>query len=398
MMAVLKKTLFACVAVLFGLSLGLLLGEAWLRFFTPPWLSRRMGNLNLAWQVQEFGTDAHWSVERSGGRFVRFTPRTQFKMDHYEYNKEAHIDRWGGRVVNGRADWDGEVKVPFLGDSFTFGIGVDDNETFLSLLGAHAPQQFLNLGVPGCALPQQMDILQFRRHDLNNPKLWVFVFYAGNDYFDLLRYYSGGEKKGFTLLEPDSRGLLAVLDNLMFRFPLLGRSYLMVDVEQMLMNRTAKQSEQGGATAWTMVSPNGKKMANSMLLLMDRKNGDVFRREAARLVDRALTRLARLSHEEGFRTIFIVLPDKLQVDPRLLNAKASHFGVDPASLDVELPNRVVDAELEKFNIRYFDVLDCMKGNAGLYYRVDLHFTPSGHAMVARCLQDTLLPAIDKAVK
>src|SRR5205085_4075502 len=123
-----KKIAFASISVLLGLSVAILACEAGLRMATPEWLALRMTEAGLG-NAEGFGSDVGWSIETIHGHFVRFRPNTSFHIKYYEYSTVAHIDQWGGRLIpseSGRKK--GGPKVPFLGDSFGFGIGVSDRE------------------------------------------------------------------------------------------------------------------------------------------------------------------------------------------------------------------------------------------------------------------------------
>src|SRR5215471_15181703 len=149
-----RKLLFGVFGILFGIVAGLFLVEFMLRIFAPKWLVQEMKEWNLARNAESFGSDVGWQVESIDGRFVRFVPGTQFNVRYHEYNHDVHIDEWGGRAVGGPKPTGQKQLVPFMGDSFVFGIGVQDNETFVSLLNSSPDSnyRFINLGVPGSAL------------------------------------------------------------------------------------------------------------------------------------------------------------------------------------------------------------------------------------------------------
>jgi hypothetical protein len=59
----------------------------------------------------------------------------------------------------------GSPTIVLFGDSFTFGVGVEDVETFASRIAMGFPQyRLINLGVPGSALVQQLEILKAAPH------------------------------------------------------------------------------------------------------------------------------------------------------------------------------------------------------------------------------------------
>lgn len=84
----------------------------------------------------------------------------------------------------------------FLGDSFTFGHGVSDEEVFSSLLCKERAVSCLNLGRSGTNTFQQLKILRYALHRGIRPKTVVLVMLtacwvdsAGNDLGDNLLHY-----------------------------------------------------------------------------------------------------------------------------------------------------------------------------------------------------------------
>ena len=72
-----------------------------------------------------------------------------------------------------------------MGDSFTFGLGVNDEETFVQLLNsrAGAGDFYLNFAVPGFSTDQEYLLIRRRVFDFK-PSVIVLITYLGNDLFD----------------------------------------------------------------------------------------------------------------------------------------------------------------------------------------------------------------------
>src|SRR5262245_30906486 len=113
-------------------TLTILSLEVTARVLAPAWLVQRMLFLNPPTNGNTLGSDLGWKVDLKKGHFWRFTPYSEIDVANVEYYNKAHIDEYGGRVTANRTE--SKNFVPFLGDSFTFGIGVADAETFASLL------------------------------------------------------------------------------------------------------------------------------------------------------------------------------------------------------------------------------------------------------------------------
>src|SRR5262249_39375774 len=147
-----KLLLFRFSMMAITVTLALLSLEVIARVLAPEWLTQMM---RLA-GAQAFGTDQGWKADkkdRKNGHFWRFTAHGEFDVTDDEYSNRVHIDEYGGRVTAVAESAENTDFVPFLGDSFTFGLGVADAETFASLLSpVVSPRRILNLGVPDTAL------------------------------------------------------------------------------------------------------------------------------------------------------------------------------------------------------------------------------------------------------
>src|SRR5262249_48739712 len=133
------------------------------------------------------GTDRGAEAEYRDGKFFSFTPYSQFDVSHVEYNNVAHIDEFGGRRLPFRSGRNLKL-LPLLGDSFTFGVGVEDEETFASKLATRLPAfRVLNLGVPGSGLNEEITIIKLRHDNLNRPMHYIIFFFLGNDFLDILQ-------------------------------------------------------------------------------------------------------------------------------------------------------------------------------------------------------------------
>ena len=122
---------------------------------------------------------------------VRFDPELGWRLaphwsgshQHYDFNVDYHIDYTGLR--NDPQQTRDRPRVAVLGDSFTFGLGVTDTETFVSLLNAdeELPGSYVNLGIPGYSTDQEYLLLKEIGKSIA-PDAVLLVVYLGNDLFD----------------------------------------------------------------------------------------------------------------------------------------------------------------------------------------------------------------------
>jgi hypothetical protein len=157
-----------------------------------------------------------------------FAPGSVYRQISNEYDALTTITSKGHRVPGTDANPD----VVFIGDSFTFGFGLGDDETFASRYCNEMQVSCANLGIPGSGTVRQLRrVEQFLTEHRWKPKQvkWFFFgmsgsFSAGNDFAD--NYEFGRRKSGpaaaLAVAGPSLAGRLIGLQSL-----LLENSYLM---------------------------------------------------------------------------------------------------------------------------------------------------------------------------
>ena len=133
-----------------------------------------------------------------------FTPGTVYRQISNEYDAKTTITDKGHRVPGAS----GSPEVIFLGDSFTYGYGLNDDETFASIYCAERERSCANLGAPGTGTSRQVQRLRRFLDEWNwRPKEVRLVFFgmsssfsAGNDFVDNYNYgrWLRGQRAGQT--------------------------------------------------------------------------------------------------------------------------------------------------------------------------------------------------------
>ena len=213
-------------AVLLGILAGCALSEIGVRVFRlqperyarPRW---------LAWDGAQFVDCGLWGggmIKRpsrfstQGVRMGEYLPNAQFKVV-YASNPRGYFDDDNGVLmtinrigvrgsVSSFAKPAGVYRILGLGDSFTFGVGVRDGDTFLSLLAerlkAHAGREerveVANAGVQGYNTRDEVLYLAHQWLRLA-PDLVLITFYL-NDAYDDLAFHNNGKGLGVYLERP----------------------------------------------------------------------------------------------------------------------------------------------------------------------------------------------------
>jgi lysophospholipase L1-like esterase len=95
----------------------------------------------------------------------------------------------------------------------------------------------------------------------------------------------------------------------------------------------------------------------------------------------------------GAPTIFVILPTAYQVDPRIFQTYVRSFKINRAAVDLDQPNKLLDARFRAASLDFIDPLPQMRrqnaAGTQLFGKVDRHLNAAGEAAVA----DMLAPAI-----
>jgi lysophospholipase L1-like esterase len=97
----------------------------------------------------------------------------------------------------------------------------------------------------------------------------------------------------------------------------------------------------------------------------------------------------------GAPVAYVLLPAVQYVEPGLLYQLRLALGVDPTELDLAQPGERLGAALEARGLELVDATRTMQeafnaGERNLYGRIDWHFAPAGHQVMARFLEPVVM--------
>jgi hypothetical protein len=107
------------------------------------------------------------------------------RHEHHDFDVTYSINGTGFRGDDIRAHKPPAKSIAVVGDSFTFGTGVNDDETFVALLNQHRSgrERFYNFAVAGYSTDQELLLVE--REVLRwKPDRLLLVVYLANDLFD----------------------------------------------------------------------------------------------------------------------------------------------------------------------------------------------------------------------
>jgi hypothetical protein len=129
-------------------------------------------------------------------------PNAHGYLTRAEYSTEVSNNSLGMRDVEVGAKQPGEYRAAFLGDSFTWGVGVSYGERFTEVVGQRDKNiRALNFGVTGFSPVQYL--FQLDRVFPLKPDYIVLVFCLGNDLTDNVEYRPYDHPKPYARLSSD---------------------------------------------------------------------------------------------------------------------------------------------------------------------------------------------------
>lgn len=189
-----RRTKLARVLLfLFSLVFFALLAAAFGEWFLSEKRDRIHRSDHLDPNLVQYDPELGWAL----------SPGWEGAHSHHDFQARYKVDFRGFRADS---DWiikPHSKRIAIFGDSFVFGFGVNDDQTFVHLLdkSAGSGRAFINCGVPGYSNDQEMLYME-RVLPRLRPDVVILVVYLANDLFDNQLPYPlqvRGAKPYFTL-------------------------------------------------------------------------------------------------------------------------------------------------------------------------------------------------------
>ena len=276
-------------------------------------------------------------------------------------------------VVRERAPGPGRKKrIAVLGDSFTWGIGVADEDRFTERLERDRGVEVLNFGVSGYAPVQYSlmidDVLAFR------PEVVVVAFCLGNDFGDNVYFERYGYYKPWADL--DASGALVIrgyplpnVDDFGFREPTEG--LVLVRMLERAISRRFFLPDQAGLIGFR----------NELIYAYDSLDAEPrsIADRAIRINEALLARIRDAVDTAGATLVLLPVPTKCEY-ARSCRGEGEIRVRDGA-------HRVLAETAARLGIRFVPTVDALDRSD--FWAKDGHWRPSGHARIAERLGDYL---------
>ncbi len=295
-----------------------------------------------------------------------------------EFNTAIRTNALGLRGPEVRADRP-ELRILVLGDSYTFGWAVEEQESYPAVLAQllaadRLDTEVLNAGVPGWGQPQELVWLKQFGPGLKPDVLLMGVF-LGNDLLDATEKHRPGQ------LSPEApeAGATHGLGLWSYRHSHLWR----------LANRA------GLTTLLGLPEPFMMTFLKDMLETY-RKEPSALTLEGRAKSRDALERLRDLANAQGIRMIAILIPDQLQSDQVVWDRALGFLDKDPALYDRDTTRNYFRGVLEELDIPTIDLVPSLRAAmdnpataGGFFYQNDPHWTAKTHRLAAATIHQEL---------
>jgi lysophospholipase L1-like esterase len=305
----------------------------------------------------------------------RLTPGFRGRMtNRVEYDTEVAINRVGLRGPEAQPI-EGGTQILVLGDSFAFGVGAEQEESYPARLeeilrNRGARVQVLNGGVPGYSVPDAVSWFQAHGKALD-PDIVLLTVFTGNDLQDAA---PGGPKivvkDGHLVPAGKKRRPLSLWFNQHSHlFSLLKSSALARPVRRLL----------GRSEAF------GEWVIRTEMDLYAMDSPSELAAQGAAITERAVGDLVRSAGR--VRVAAVIVPSLLQVDPTLWKETLGRLDLDPARYDPDSTTRLFRAMFERQGVPALDLSgpfrEAIARGERVYLPIDRHLTPKGYRRMAR---------------
>lgn len=357
-------------AIAFGVILTLALAEGITRLFYEPAPERIQG---LALKFSEYyrsDPELGWVPRPNiSANYIRF-PAT------FETNSQGLRDR-----EYQQAKPEGSKRIVVIGDSHTWGYGVNNDETYTEKLEALLPNtEVINLGVTAYSLWQE--IAYFKRVGLAYEPDVLIVGFTQND------VDQGANRRNIERAnnppkdpEPDEdKGQRSVQRYIAEHSAL----YKFVS-DRVNTNRTLISLLVDLGVKAPLAGING--IDNNLKTAL-RDYSPELEKEFAMVRDKLLE-LKQTTDQAGVRLIVVAIPAKQAIDQVAFEQSIMRSVFEPDDFDLDKPYRLLATFAEEAGFEFVDPVPAFRERASnpevLYLKRDVHLNAAGHEALARVL-------------
>ena len=328
------------------------------------------------------------SREQMDPGFLIFDPQIGWRMAanwsgrhrHYDFDVSYSTNEQGLRgpwPASSAGATPAATRHLFLGDSFTFGLGVNDNETFVQRLGLADPSTiYLNAAVAGFSTDQEFLLLKERLAEWHVDKM-TLVVYLANDLFDNTLRYPLQANMGKPLFTLES-GTLQLMNVPVLLQPKPEEEQRRTLATVVLGEEAARRQETSWMTRWQIARSTGlaeKTSSEALAQIPERL------RYPMDLFVRLIQEMHHLSEANHVAMSVLLMPGRSYVElPESFSAQFQEF------LRAEIVRRQSELGVPVTDLMSQLRAEYPRSKQRLFYPNEGHLTAVGHQVVADLLR------------
>jgi len=294
------------------------------------------------------------------------------------------------------AELSDSTRILVLGDSYTFGVYVNDNETFCSILEQHLRKEdkravVLNAGYASGFETDEQYCWLVNRGIQFQPDIIILAAFHGNDIVGIAPQYwlqVDGQGLPTKIRDPDlfvQDGFLRTLTldqkaaggEFVYRLPILRQSHLCIAINR-LVNRLVMPPDLYGKTATNRTYRH----------IFGEDSAEFFEKE--RIFLKLIQGMKHISEANNAKFLVLMIPFNFEVNPPRFQKAMQRYGVSSVKKDYYSELELI---LKGMNIPFINLLNEMRSipQKGFYPRNgEVHLNAAGHRFVAAKLKEFLL--------
>lgn len=363
--------------ILFGLATGLLLMEGCLRLFgdlLPEGLRYRAGLARFHAQMDGIYVPDPYLWHKS----VPGIDRTITGHPDYDFHVQTHALGYDG--IGFRDDGINDASpIIALGDSFTWGDGIDNDKIWVERLEVESGRDVVNLGMSGYGSQQILRLLQTYGLPLK-PRLILWGFFP-NDFNDSGHFAWREETGRLAKQAPEPKPWTETLDREL-RIYSVAYTWLVSPFEEPDDNEEYERLYYTDNTlnlSFVLRSYWGKRLDPT----------DKYTGPGLVYTQQALAEAQTAANQLNAELVVLLFPSKEQVYWPIVSTLVDNA----ADFKVNWPHDEVKAWCQANGVRFLDLTPAFAKHAAqgeqLYYRFDAHWNEAGHELAAQTIRQYL---------
>lgn len=347
-----------------------------------------------------------------GIRGLLFVPGEELEYETHDFHCTEKINGLGFRGDEAALDKTRGYRIVAIGDSFTYGWGVNNEDTWCECLErglneAGLDAEVLNLGKPAAG-PRDYAAIAETALPFLKPDLVLVGVLAGDDLqqcasMDLKAEFRSRFRNTLQLLRTSTKGLVPPTPTKKTAAETRAQ-YVRIAAEleagmspeqraefDRLDDAVKQAFHEGTVNPWMISHATGA----PDYFMNTAPPGDVG--ASVRHMGYALARIRDAAARAGARTLVLSIPEGFYVNEEAYrNIQRVGFRVVPGMLASDVADNAVREACEAHGISFFTATPAFRqqsGRTGLYYALDRHFTPAGNALFA----DAIMPSVLREV-